>query len=56
MGALLGLVTYAIHGVLNDFLDADKIATPFWAFIAFIVAVDIRYKWGSGEDLKKLES
>lgn len=40
--SLLGLVTYAIHGGLNNFLDTDKIAAPFWAFIAFIVAVDVR--------------
>ncbi len=56
IGALLGLVTYAIHGVLNDFLDSDKIATPFWGFIAFIVALDIRYKFAKSEDLEKFES
>lgn len=55
LGCLLGLITYAVHGVLNDFLDSDKIAAPFWAFIAFIVAVDIRLK-RENADLKKLES
>lgn len=44
MGAILGLVTYSVHGFLNDFLDSDKIAAPFWGFIAFIVAMDIRYR------------
>ena len=44
LGALLGLVTYAIHGGMNDFLDMDKIATPFWGFIAFIAALDINLK------------
>ncbi len=44
IGALLGIVTYAIHGFLNDFLDSDKIAAPFWGFIAFIVAMDIRFR------------
>jgi len=44
MGAILGLVTYTVHGFLNDFLDSDKIAAPFWGFIAFIVAMDIRYR------------
>lgn len=44
IGALLGIVTYAIHGFLNDFLDSDKIAAPFWGFIAFIVAMDIRHR------------
>lgn len=44
--SILGLVTYIVHGVLNNFLDTDKIATPFWAFIAFIVAVDIKFRRG----------
>jgi O-antigen ligase len=44
VGALLGIVTYVIHGFLNDFLDSDKIAAPFWGFIAFIVAMDIRFR------------
>ncbi len=52
MGALLGLVTYTVHGLLNDFLDSDKIAAPFWGFIAFIVAMDIRYS----KKLDELES
>jgi hypothetical protein len=29
---------------MNDFLDTDKIATPFWGFIAFIVAMDIIFR------------
>ncbi|RPH34260.1 MAG: O-antigen ligase family protein [Bacteroidales bacterium] len=49
IGSLLGLATYAVHGVLNDFLDADKIAAPFWGFIAFIVAMDIRFKQGDAK-------
>jgi O-antigen ligase len=41
MSALLGLITYYIHGTLNDFLDSDKLSVPFWGFTAIIVAVDI---------------
>ena len=41
MAALLGLTTYFIHGVLNNYLDTDKAAIPFWGFIAVIVAVDV---------------
>ena len=41
MGALLGLVTYYVHGILNNFLDTDKLSVPFWGFTAIIVAVDI---------------
>jgi hypothetical protein len=37
----LGLVTYFAHGILNNFLDTDKLSVPFWGFIAGIVALDI---------------
>ena len=38
---LLGLVTYFVHGLLNDFLDTDKLSIPFWGFIAILVALDV---------------
>jgi len=41
MSALLGLITYYIHGILNNFLDTDKLSVPFWGFSAIIVAIDI---------------
>lgn len=41
LAVLLGLVTYLIHGTLNNFLDTDKASVPFWAFAAMIVAADI---------------
>lgn len=41
MGALLGLITYYIHGIMNNFLDTDKLSLPFWGFTAIIVAADI---------------
>lgn len=37
----LGLITYFVHGFLNNFLDTDKLSVPFWGFIAVIVALDI---------------
>jgi len=40
----LGLITYYIHAFLNNFLDTDKAAVPFWGFIAAIVAVDLYHK------------
>ena len=42
MGALLGLITYYIHGTMNNFLDTDKLSVPFWGFTAIIVAIDIQ--------------
>lgn len=41
LAALIGLVTYYIHGLLNNFLDTDKLSVPFWGFTAMIVAIDI---------------
>lgn len=41
LSVLLGLVTYFLHGLLNNFLDSDKLSAPFWGFIAILVALDI---------------
>ena len=39
--AYLGLFTYYVHGILNNFLDTDKISCLFWGFSAMIVALDL---------------
>jgi O-antigen ligase len=41
ISALLGLVTYFIHGFLNNYLDTDKAAVPVWGIAGLIAAVDI---------------
>lgn len=41
---LLGLVTYFVHGFLNNFLDTDKLSIPFWGFIAALVVIDLKQK------------
>ena len=41
--AFLGLITYYIHGALNNFLDTDKASVPFWAFTCMIVIFDLKY-------------
>ena len=38
---LLGLLTYFIHGFMNNFLDTDKAAVPFWGLIAMLTAIDV---------------
>jgi len=40
----LGLVTYFVHGLLNNFLDTDKASALFWGFIAIIVSIDIYHR------------
>ncbi len=44
LGMLLGLITYFVHGVLNNYLDTDKASVPFWTFIAALVAIDLWHK------------
>lgn len=39
----LGLVTYYLHGILNNFLDLEKTSALFWGFTAVIVALDVNY-------------
>ncbi|MFT4682906.1 MAG: O-antigen ligase [Flavobacteriales bacterium] len=41
LSAYLGLMTYFVHGVLNNYLDTDKASAPFWGFIAVLVAIDV---------------
>lgn len=37
---ILALVTYFVHGVLNNYLDTDKAAIPIWGFCAVIIALE----------------
>jgi putative inorganic carbon (HCO3(-)) transporter len=37
----LGLVTYYVHGAMNNFLDSDKASAPFWGFTAILVSMDL---------------
>lgn len=39
LALITGILTYAIHGGLNSFLDTDKISAPFWMFIALILFI-----------------
>lgn len=50
LGLLLGLVTYWVHGFLNNFLDTDKASAPFWAFIAALTALQVYHS-----DVKRRE-
>ncbi|MBK5284164.1 MAG: O-antigen ligase family protein, partial [Bacteroidia bacterium] len=40
-GILLGLITYFVHGSMNNFLDTDKLSVPFWGMIAMLTALDV---------------
>ncbi len=55
LALLTGLITYAVHGLMNSFLDSDKIAALWWGFIAILVAMDLetksRFEVAQGEDI-----
>jgi O-antigen ligase len=40
---ILALITYLIHGSLNNFLDTDKASALFWGLIAAFVSLDLFY-------------
>ena len=46
LGLFLGVVTYFAHGFLNNFLDSDKIAVPFWMAISYLVFRDTKIRQG----------
>jgi len=48
---MLGLITYFVHGLLNNFLDTDKASVPFWGFVGIIVALDLFHKNQSNEEI-----
>jgi len=41
LGMILGLITYLVHGTLNNFLDTDKASALFWGFTGAFVSLDI---------------
>lgn len=41
MTLLLGLITYYVHGILNNYLDTDKASIPFWSFTAALVSIEL---------------
>jgi O-antigen ligase len=53
LSILLGMVTYFLHGALNNFLDTDKASVPFWGFAAMLVAADLWYEPKKDEQSKE---
>jgi O-antigen ligase len=51
VSATLGLITYYVHGGLNNFLDTDKASSLFWGYTAMIAALDVYHvrKYEKGE-------
>jgi O-antigen ligase len=54
--AFLGLTTYYIHGIMNDFLDLDKASVPFWGFTAMIVMLDLKHRATADQEKRQVSS
>ena len=50
LGIMLGLITYFVHGALNDYLDTDKASVPFWGFMAIITVLGMYYNHDENTD------
>jgi O-antigen ligase len=50
LGALLGLITFFVHGFFNAFLDTDKMAVLVFGSVAIIVCLDIRQRKTKNEN------
>ncbi len=44
LAILIGLFSYYFHGLLNNFLDTDKISVLFWGYTAMLVAMDLYHR------------
>ena len=44
LAILLGMYTYFIHGLLNNYLDLDKASVPFWGFMAIMTSLDLYHR------------
>ncbi len=42
LSVFLGLITYYLHGILNNFLDTDKASALFWGFSVIILILDVQ--------------
>lgn len=42
LSVFLGLITYYLHGVLNNFLDTDKASALFWGFSVILLVLDVK--------------
>jgi len=48
LAVMVGLFSYYLHGLLNNFLDTDKVSALFWGYTAMIVAMDVYHRHSGG--------
>ena len=40
LAMIMSLVTYFVHGILNNYLDTDKASVPIWTFCAIFIVLE----------------
>jgi O-antigen ligase len=50
LSLILALVTYFVHGLLNNYLDTDKAAVPIWGAVATILALEVNLRKSHGKN------
>jgi putative inorganic carbon (hco3(-)) transporter len=50
LGVLLGMITYFVHGLMNNYSETDKIAVLFWGGFAMLTAMDLYHSKKPVED------
>ena len=44
LAMIMSLVTYFVHGIINNYLDTDKAAVPIWMMCAIFISLEISLK------------
>jgi len=52
LAVLLGMITYFVHGLMNNYSETDKIAVLFWGGFAMLTAMDLYYNPKGAEEEK----
>jgi O-antigen ligase len=52
----ISMITYYTHGIMNNFLDTDKLAVPFWAFTAAIATLDMMTRKAKTDNITNTEN
>lgn len=51
LAMIMSLVTYFVHGILNNYLDTDKASVPIWTIAAIFVAMEYKLLSGKSTNL-----
>lgn len=55
LGALMSLVTYFSHGLLNNYSDFDKIAVPMWSMMAILTALEVYHMQNTTQSVESIK-